>query len=173
MFNVVNIVLTVNLDTILDLKAIAEKLKVAYHPETFDGVVYRIKSPKFTAIFLENGKVVCNLKKLEDLRLWHLPFEDILKDLNIEFTQIKPEIQNIVTASDLGRTLDLNHLVVQLGLDNAEYNPESFVGLVYRVPEYHATLMIFSSGKVNIMGTKKLEDARLALDKLKDKINIK
>lgn len=38
MFNVVNLVLTVNLDTILDLKAIAEKLKVAYHPDTFDGV---------------------------------------------------------------------------------------------------------------------------------------
>ncbi|MFU8767513.1 MAG: hypothetical protein ACNA7I_07615, partial [Candidatus Methanoperedens sp.] len=61
-------------------------------------------------------------------------------------------------------------LVEQPGFDNVEYNPESFIGLVYRVPEYHATLMVFSSGKVNIMGTKKLEDARLALDKLKEMI---
>ena len=172
MFNVVNIVLTVNLDTILDLKTIAEKLKVAYHPDTFDGVVYRIKSPKFTAIFLKKGKIVCNLKKLEDLELWQPVFEEILRDLGIEFRQIKPEIQNIVIASDLGRTLDLNHLVVLLGFDNVEYNPESFVGLVYRIPEYQATLMIFSSGKVNILGTKKPGDARLALDKLKEMINI-
>lgn len=93
--------------------------------------------------------------------------------MGIEFIQIKPEIQNIVTASDLGRTLDLNHLVVLLGFDNVEYNPESFVGLVYRVPEYLVTLMIFSSGKINILGTKKPEDARLALDKLKLKENYK
>lgn len=172
MLNVVNIVLTVNLDTILDLKAIAKKLKVAYHPETFNGVVYRIKPPKFTVIFLKNGKVVCNLKKLEDLEPWQPAFEKILRDLGIEFKHIKPEIQNIVTASDLGRTLDLNHLVEQLGFDDVEYNPESFIGLVYRVPEFNATFMIFSSGKVNIMGTKKLEDARLALDKLKKMLNI-
>lgn len=54
-------------------------------------------------------------------------------------------------------------LVEQPGFDNVEYNPESFVGLVYRVPEYQATLMIISSGRVNIMGTKKPGDARLAL----------
>ncbi|MBU4139854.1 MAG: TATA-box-binding protein, partial [Euryarchaeota archaeon] len=62
--------------------------------------------------------------------------------------------------------------VEQLGFDDVEYNPESFIGLVYRVPEFNATFMIFSSGKVNIMGTKKLEDARLALDKLKKMLNI-
>ncbi|MBE0428112.1 MAG: hypothetical protein IBX72_15930 [Nitrospirae bacterium] len=56
-------------------------------------------------------------------------------------------------------------LVEQPGFDNVEYNPESFVGLVYRIPECQATLMIFSSGRVNIMGTKKPGDARLALYK--------
>ncbi|MCL7476059.1 MAG: hypothetical protein SCH39_04530 [Methanosarcinales archaeon] len=172
MFNVVNVVITANLGMALDLAAIAKKLKVSYHPETFDGVVYRIKSPKFTVIFLKNGKVVFNLKKLEDLKPWQSAFEDILRDLGIEFSEIKPEIQNIVTASDLGRTLDLDQLIVQLGFENAEYHPENFVGLVYRVPEYHATLMIFRSGKVNIMGTKKLKDTRLALKKLKEMINI-
>jgi len=172
MFNVVNVVITANLGMALDLAAIAKKLKVSYHPETFEGVVCRIKSPKFTAIFLKNGKVVCNLKKLEDLEPWQPAFENMLRDLGIEFSEIKPEIQNIVTASDLGRTLDLDQLIVQLGFENVEYNPESFVGLVYRIPEYHATLMIFRSGKVNIMGTKKREDSRLAFKKLKNLINL-
>ncbi|MDF1557392.1 MAG: hypothetical protein P1P80_04330 [ANME-2 cluster archaeon] len=91
--------------------------------------------------------------------------------VDIKHDRIEVEIQNIVTTADLGTSLDLTHLTVQLGLENVEYHPESFVGLVYRVPEYNATLIIFRTGKVNILGTKKPGDAEQAFNTLRNIIN--
>ncbi len=171
MLKVVNVVITADLGIPLDLADIAAKLDVPYNPKKFDGVVYRTDRPRSTTIFLKNGKVVCNLKKIEDIKKWQPVFEDILKIVNIEHGSIKIEVQNIVTTADLENTLDLAHLTVRLGLENVEYHPESFVGLVYHVPEYNATLMIFRTGKVNILGTKKPGDAEQAFNKLRSIIN--
>jgi len=171
MLNVVNVVITVDLDIPLDLRDIAHKLGVPYNPKKFDGVVYRTHGPKATTIFLKNGKVVCNLTKCEDINNWQPVFEKILKSVDVEQGRIEIEVQNIVTTADLENNLDLTHLTVQLGLENVEYNPESFVGLVYRVPEYNATLMIFRTGKVNILGTKKPGDAEQAFNKLRSMMN--
>ncbi|MCL7415740.1 MAG: hypothetical protein M8349_06740, partial [ANME-2 cluster archaeon] len=155
----------------LNLADIANKLGVPYNPKKFDGVVYRTDGPKATTIFLKNGNIVCNLKKFEDINKWEPVFENILKMVDIEHDRIEVEIQNIVTTAELGTILDLTHLTVQLGLENVEYHPESFVGLVYRVPEYNATLMIFRTGKVNILGTKKPGDAEKAFNTLRNIIN--
>ena len=171
MLKVVNVVITADLGIPLDLADIATKLDVPYNPRKFDGVVYRKDRPRSTTIFLKNGKVVCNLKKIEDIKNWQPVFEEILKIVDIEPAVIEIEVQNIVTTADLGKTLDLTHLTIQLGLENVEYHPESFVGLVYRVPEYNATLMIFRTGKVNILGTKKPGDAEQAFNKLRSIIN--
>ncbi|MCK4938500.1 MAG: hypothetical protein KAR85_07840 [Methanosarcinales archaeon] len=171
MLKVVNVVITADLCIPLDLADIAVKLDIPYNPRKFDGLVYRADSPRSTMIFLKNGKIVCNLKKLEDIKKWQPVFEDTLKIVNIEHGRVKIEVQNIVSTTDLGNTLDLTHLAVLLGLENVEYNPESFVGLVYRVPEYNATLMIFRTGKVNILGTKKPGDAEHAFNKLRSIIN--
>ena len=172
MLNVVNVVITTDLGMPLDLSDIAGKLNAPYNPKKFNGVVYRIPNPKCTSIFLKNGTVVCNLKIFEDIEKWQLVFLDILKKIDIHKTAININIRNIVAAQDLGITLNLTHLAAELGFENVEYNPESFVGLVYKVPEYDATLMIFRTGKVNIVGTKTLNDANLAFDKLKKVMNI-
>jgi len=168
MLKVVNVVITADLGIPPDLADIAIKLNVPYNPKKFNGVVYRTDLPRSTTIFLKNGKVVCNLKKIEDIKKWQPVFENILKIVDIEHAGIEIEVQNIVTTADLGRPLDLTHLTVRLGLENVEYHPESFVGLVYRVPEYNATLMIFRTGKVNILGTKKPGDAEQAFNKLRN-----
>ena len=168
MLKVVNVVITADLGIPPDLADIAIKLNVPYNPKKFNGVVYRTDLPRSTTIFLKNGKVACNLKKIEDIKKWQPVFEDILKIVDIEHAGIEIEVQNIVSIADLGRSLDLTHLTVRLGLENVEYHPESFVGLVYRVPEYNATLMIFRTGKVNILGTKKPGDAEHAFNKLRN-----
>ena len=172
MLNVVNVVITTDLGMSLNLSDIAGKLNEPYNPKKFDGVVHRIPNPECTSIFLKNGTVVCNLKRFEDIEKWQLVFLDVLKKIDIHKTAININIRNIVAAQDLGITLNLTHLASELGFENVEYNPESFVGLVYKVPEYNATLMIFRTGKVNIVGTKSRDDANLAFDKLKKVLNI-
>lgn len=172
MLNIVNVVITTELGMSLDLSDIANKLNAPYNPKKFNGVVHRIPNPKCTTLFLKNGTVICNLKIFEDIEKWQQVFLDLLKKIDIHKTAININIRNIVAAQDLGFSLNLTHLASELGFENVEYHPESFVGLVYKIPEYNATLMIFRTGKVNIVGTKTRDDAQFAFDKLKRELNI-
>jgi len=85
-------------------------------------------------------------------------------------TQIvdKPEIkiQNIVASANLGRVLNLNAIAIGLGLENVEYEPEQFPGLVYRMAIPKVVILLFGSGKLVITGGKKPEDAEAAVEKV-------
>ncbi|KAK2422224.1 TATA-box-binding protein [Trifolium repens] len=55
-----HIVSTVNLDTKLDLKAIALQARnTEYNPELFPAVIMSIREPKTTALIFASGKMVC------------------------------------------------------------------------------------------------------------------
>jgi transcription initiation factor TFIID TATA-box-binding protein len=64
----------------------------------------------------------------------------------------------------LGPELDLSALA--LALDGSEYNPEQFPGLVYRVKEPKAALLLFRSGKVVCTGSKSADQVRTAIKKV-------
>ncbi len=61
------------------------------------------------------------------------------------------EVKNLVCTADLGRDINLDALSIALGLENTEYEPEQFPGLVYRPPN-NGTLLVFATGKVVING---------------------
>ena len=88
-----------------------------------------------------------------------------LKKIGIEIT-IKPKvsIQNIVASGSVGMDLNLN--VLAMKLDNTEYEPEQFPGLVYKLDEAKATFLLFSNGKIVCTGTKSEQEVHEALDKL-------
>jgi len=88
-----------------------------------------------------------------------------LKKIGIKIT-IKPKInvQNIVASGSIGMDLNLN--VLAMKLDNTEYEPEQFPGLVYKLMDAKATFLLFSNGKVVCTGTKSEEEVHVALDKL-------
>ena len=76
------------------------------------------------------------------------------------------EIKYIVYTADLKRKLNLEMLVVQLGLERTEYEPEQFPGLLYRNPRHDCTVLLFASGKVVITGSQNQETARNCLDEI-------
>jgi transcription initiation factor TFIID TATA-box-binding protein len=76
------------------------------------------------------------------------------------------KIQNIVASSDLGGRLDLNEVAMMLGLENIEYEPEQFPGLVYRIKEPRAVLLLFRSGKVVCTGARTIDDVSAAVERL-------
>ena len=92
-----------------------------------------------------------------------------MEKIKVKIT-IKPEIkiQNIVAAGSVGMDLNLNTLAMKL--ENTEYEPEQFPGLVYKLggPEgfSKATFLLFSNGKIVCTGTKSEKEAHAALDKL-------
>ena len=72
----------------------------------------------------------------------------------------EPEIhvQNIVASADLKTDLNLNAIALGLGLENIEYEPEQFPGLVYRIKTPKVVVLIFSSGKLVVTGGKSPEE---------------
>ena len=78
------------------------------------------------------------------------------------------KVENVVAYTVLGKQIPLNKLVAKVG--TAEYRPEQFPGLVYRVKEPKAAALIFSSGKIVCTGTKSIEDARVAVANVVKKI---
>ena len=72
--------------------------------------------------------------------------------------------------SDLGTELNLNEVAMGLGLENVEYEPEQFPGLVYRIQEPKVAMLLFGSGKIVCTGARKTEDVSVAVQKLADEL---
>ena len=164
---VVNIVVSTSLEHDIPLEKMAAALSnTEYNPEQFPGLVIRIKEPKTSALIFSSGKVVCTgARSLEKV---HESIKKIIKSLekiNIKITiEPKIKIQNIVASGSIGMDLNLNTLTMKL--DNTEYEPEQFPGLVYKLPKAKATFLLFSNGKVVCTGTKSEEQVHEALDQL-------
>ena len=73
-------------------------------------------------------------------------------------------IQNIVASGSVGMDLNLNTLAMKL--ENTEYEPEQFPGLVYKLKAAKATFLLFSNGKIVCTGTKSVSAVHAALDML-------
>ena len=92
-----------------------------------------------------------------------------LEKINIKITiQPKINIQNIVASGSIGMDLNLN--VLAMKLENTEYEPEQFPGLVYKLAAAKATFLLFSNGKVVCTGTKSEEEVHKALDMLIERL---
>ncbi|MBI4362405.1 MAG: TATA-box-binding protein [Euryarchaeota archaeon] len=169
-----NVVASSNLGQTIDLVALASQVEEAeYNKERFPGVVYRIRDPKIAVLIFGSGKVVCTgAKSLEDIHSGIRKVFETLRRLRIEVPGI-PEItiQNIVASGHLSTTaLDLDRVASALGVENVEYEPEMFPGLVYRLKVPKIVSLIFGSGKVVLTGGKNLEDVRTALVKIQEEL---
>jgi len=168
-----NVVASTAIGQELDLQSVAMDLDGAdYDPEQFPGLVYRTQSPKSAALIFRSGKVVCTGANSA---------EAVHDSLDIVFRKLRalqipvdddPEItvQNIVSSADLGESLNLNAIAIGLGLENIEYEPEQFPGLVYRLDEPEVVALLFGSGKLVITGGKQREDAEKAVDVIADRL---
>jgi len=169
--NIENIVATVSLDQTLDLRMIERSiLTVEYNPEQFPGLVYRLDSPKVTALIFKSGKmVVTGAKSTHDLIE---AVKKIVRNLKKHGIQIygrpKVQIQNIVASANLNVCVDLERAA--LTLENSMYEPEQFPGLIHRMDEPRVVLLIFSSGKMVITGAKREEEVYEAVNKIYEEL---
>ena len=164
---VVNIVVSTSLEHAIPLEKMAATLSnTEYNPEQFPGLVIRIKEPKTSALIFSSGKVVCTgAKSMDKVEESIRKIIKSLEKINVKIT-VKPkiEIQNMVASGSVGMALNLNTLAMKL--DNTEYEPEQFPGLVYKLAAAKATFLLFSNGKVVCTGTKSEKEVHAALDKL-------
>jgi transcription initiation factor TFIID TATA-box-binding protein len=65
------------------------------------------------------------------------------------------EVQNVVASSRIDQELDLQS--VAMDFHGADYDPEHFPGLIYRVEEPRGTVLLFRSGKIVATGIESSE----------------
>ena len=158
----------------LDLDVIATSLEEAeYEPEQFPGLVYRLGSPKTATLLFRSGKANCTgAKNIEDVRKTVDIISDKLKKLGVKvYKDLEIVVQNMVATADLGGELNLDEVAVAFGLENVEYEPEQFPGLVYRVKEPRVVMLLFGSGKIVCTGGRNTEDVSTAVQDLSEKLN--
>ena len=164
---VVNIVVSASLGHDIPLEKMAATLSnTEYNPEQFPGLVIRIKEPKTSALIFSSGKIVCTgARSLDKVQESLKKIIKSLEKINVKIKTVPPfTIQNIVAAGSVGMDLNLN--VLAMRLENTEYEPEQFPGLVYKLDEAKATFLLFSNGKIVCTGTKSEEEVHKALDLL-------
>lgn len=162
-----NIVASTSLEKDIPLIKLAEALpNTEYNPEQFPGLVMRIKEPKTSALIFSSGKIVCTgAKSMSKVKESVLRIIENIEKIKVKIT-VKPQIkvQNMVASGSIGMDLNLNSLAMEL--ENTEYEPEQFPGLVYKLPGTRATFLLFSNGKIVCTGTRSEAKLREAVDKL-------
>ncbi|MGC9309988.1 MAG: hypothetical protein ACP5D2_04825, partial [Candidatus Nanoarchaeia archaeon] len=112
------------------------------------------KKPKSAVLVFSSGNLVCTgTKSVSQVRQVVDEVIKQLKKINVRVTE-KPKItvQNIVASGKIQWDLNLN--LLSLELENTEYEPEQFPGLVYKLDDPTATFLLFSNGKLVCTGTK-------------------
>jgi transcription initiation factor TFIID TATA-box-binding protein len=80
--------------------------------------------------------------------------------------EIIPTIQNIVSTAQLNCKLKLKEIALQE--QNTQYEPKRFSGLIMRINEPRTTSLIFSNGKIVVLGAKNEEDSFKACKRIRN-----
>jgi len=166
-----NIVATSSLGKPVTLTKLARSSSnTEYNPEQFPGLVLRIAKPKSAVLVFSSGNLVCTgTKSVAQVRE---VIEQVIKQLakiGVKITD-KPKItvQNIVASGNINVDLNLN--ILALELENTEYEPEQFPGLVYKLDDPTTTFLLFSNGKLVCTGTKNKQQLEEAINQLNKNI---
>ena len=95
---------------------------------------------------------------------------DALRKIGVEFDEVSFRQNNAVYLADFETDIQLEALAIHLGLENVEYEPEQFPGVIYRPPELETVLLVFSSGKSIISGTIREREAKKAASYLREQL---
>ncbi len=165
--NIQNVVASANLHQNIDLESIAKTFPtVQYKPDQFPGLVYRLKKPNTAVLIFSTGKLIIAGAKSEK-RVTHA-VSRLVEELKTSGLVIlgKPDvaIRNVVVSADLGHRVDLEDVANSLA--GTIYEPDQFPGLIYRMKEPKAVILIFTSGKLVCAGASSEVDAERAVSKL-------
>lgn len=168
---VVNIVATIDLNTPVNiemLKSYVESLHTTwYEPSRFPGLVIKLDGGVSFLVFRTGKVVIAGCKSVKEV-------ESSAKIIVRYIAKVVPElqprvavkIQNIVFTDDLNVKVDLETLADRLKTE-AIYDPENFPGLIYKPNPSRPTALIFSTGRVVIVGASSEEEAEEMINKIR------
>ena len=172
-YKIQNIVATASLGKPVPLTKLARtQPNTEYNPQTFPGLVLRVKEPKSAVLVFSSGNLVCTgTKSVEQVKRVIQAVIKQLRKIKVNVTA-KPKItvQNIVASGAINLKLNLNFLALEM--ENTEYEPEQFPGLVYKLIEPNATFLLFSNGKLVCTGTKNRKQLDFSMTQLLKNVKV-
>jgi len=162
-----NVVASASLGVPIKLEKIVSNLDgVEYEPEQFPGLVMRLKNPKAAALIFSSGKLVCTgAKSPKEAKIAIACVVGKLRRLGFKILpNYKVVLENIVASAKLELKINLNNIAFTL--ENTEYEPNSFPGLVYRMINPKVTFLIFGSGKIICTGARTVKDVERTVERL-------
>ncbi|MBS3055740.1 MAG: TATA-box-binding protein [Candidatus Aenigmarchaeota archaeon] len=166
-----NIVASAALGVEVPLEQIVSKLEgMEYEPEQFPGLVYRLQKPKAAALIFGSGKIVCTgARSIDDVNEVIKKVTKIIRQTGTRVPSgYKVQVENIVASARLDANLNLDRIA--FNLENSEYEPEQFPGLVYRMTDPKVAFLLFGSGKIVCTGGRTIKDVNIAVDKVYKKL---
>ena len=154
-----NGVASASVDQKMDHNDIKEKFPdTEYHPEQFQGLVFRLKTPRIETLIFRTGKMICTVAKSEEMAIKAV--NTVVQKLRKGKIKIKNDavitVQNIVAAINLGGKIHLEKAARTL--PRSMYEPEQFPGLIHRMLDPKTVILLFASGKLVCTGAKKESD---------------
>jgi transcription initiation factor TFIID TATA-box-binding protein len=149
-----NFVAKLELGIELDLDYLNSQIEGAtYEPERYPSLIYRSNN-KPTVLITRTGILLfTGGSSPEDIMASYGQISEELSQLGVDsIGDVKDIIvKNIVTVFEYPGPLDLSQLSIKLGIENIEYEPEQFPGMVYRMGN-GVVALIFASGKIILTG---------------------
>lgn len=172
MVKVVNVVASGSLGVELDLEHLTRDVgapKAEYDPDKYPGMYIRLRGSSPLITLYRTGKyIITGANSEEESISIRGEFLSFLVDLGV-IEEPEDEwfsIQNYVCTAEIGGSQNLSALAIGLGLENTEYEPEQFPGLVYRPPTQECVVLIFANGRVVLTGAKDVQTAEATFDEL-------
>lgn len=154
----------------LDLQFLYEALdgeEIRYDPEHWPGLYLRFTEDSPAILVFRTGKYnIAGADSTTQLNRVNKEFLSRVQELGIDDVESSFEVRNLVFLDQYSRELNLNQIAIALGLEESEYEPEQFPGILYRPTNATGTFLIFRNGKVIFTGSSSLDDAESAFASL-------
>ena len=172
--DVVNIAAVGDLGVEVDIEQLASdsELPVANYDPEYNAAFLRFEEDGELVILYTSGKYI--LRGGDDFDKMHQVndrFLSYLTEMGLDFSNPSLEVKNVVSVGNLEKDIELNALMIALGLEDTEYEPEQFPGLIYRPDSTRCVLLIFASGKVVVTGGRTAKEDEEAFLHLQSKVD--
>lgn len=137
-----------------------------YDPINFPGVIYKSEDPRASFLIFKTGRVICaGANSIENAERAVGKLTERLRRSGVEIAEEPTtEVKNMVATIEFDRKFDLNKIAKEFR--TAEYEPEVFPGLVFRMDEPKVVFLIFATGKMICAGAESIEDIEKATEKI-------
>lgn len=164
----------------LDLDQLATDLRaenIQHEPSKYHGIIARFSEDEPAVLIYRSGSFsVSGAESLDQLKGTFNRFEMEMQRLLGEVEYETPfEIRNLVHRTQIpventGGSLNLNALAIGLQVENVEYEPEQFPGLMYRPPDIPGLFLIFASGALVSTGHSDPDTAVTGLNQVSERV---